>query len=80
MEESQSAIRCIVYTQKASFFYNRAVTAHAVQCSTQSLSEGPGPAFRSTHRMRIRVTKAQNSSLIPLPTLSAAIVLFDDVD
>lgn len=79
MEESQSAIRCIVYTQKASFFCNRAVTAHAVQCSTQSLSEGPGLAFRYPHRMRIRVTKAQNSSLIPLPTLSA-IVLFDDVD
>jgi hypothetical protein len=30
MEESQSAIRCIVYTLKASFFCNRAVTAHAV--------------------------------------------------
>ena len=75
MEESQSAIRCIVYTQKASFFCNRAVTAHAVQCSTQSLSEGPGLAFRSPHR----VTKDQNSSLILLPTVSA-IVLFDDVD
>ena len=56
----------IVYTQKASFFCNRAVTAHAVQYTVTVW--GPGLVFRSSHRMRIRVKKVQILSLMPLLT------------